>query len=72
MMRKLRNWALAVAVGGMPLGTVATCDYDGTTGSFFIDRGRSERDDEFHVFGDFFDRVDDEFDDDVVDFEFDG
>ncbi|MHC4066472.1 MAG: hypothetical protein ACYSUI_18500 [Planctomycetota bacterium] len=33
-----RGWMLALLAGSMPLGTVATCDYSGGGGTFFLDR----------------------------------
>jgi hypothetical protein len=38
-LRKARNILLAVVLGGMPLGTVSTCDYAGGQGAFFYDQG---------------------------------
>ncbi|HEY3242984.1 MAG TPA: hypothetical protein VGM03_06490 [Phycisphaerae bacterium] len=45
---RMKRWLLALAAAGMPLATVATCNFDGSTGSFFLDRGH-RFDDEFFV-----------------------
>jgi hypothetical protein len=38
-LHKARKILLAVVLGGMPLGTVSTCDYAGGQGAFFYDQG---------------------------------
>jgi hypothetical protein len=43
----MKKWLLAMAAAGMPLATVASCDFDGTNGSFFLDRVGRHHDDFF-------------------------